>query len=234
MINPENINIKKNPEHETHYYNIGDALNMPWYWDKFEPLTAENPSIKKKDIFPNTILARYMTDRPLGEPMPNLERLHKAVDGFICDEPEFKRIFELVKETTTLTAHIRSGDYGKMSNWHLKRLQNLSTKFKHVIVFAGVHNNQKYATVNDAKKNVCDDLNSILTSIKHAEVYLHEPDTHMYLMKHASNLFVHTGGFSLMGSLLTSGKVYYSNELQAYKNAKWLKDMEGKSTEYLT
>lgn len=232
MISLNDIIIKPCEKDNTKYYNIGDRLNMPFYWK--ESYSFSDVEQKQHSLYyPNSILYKYYQCHRIGEHTPNLKKLQDCVNEYSSPENRFTAILNKIRQNTTLVIHIRSGDYGSMTVDYYNTIVYLSKNFKNIILFCGVHNNNRHTQIDTAKQRVCDAINKVLGTVINTEVYLDDPDAHLYLMSQATNLLIHKGGFSLLGSFVTSGTIYYTKELQAWNNDKWHNAIKHKHTVFI-
>jgi hypothetical protein len=222
-------------------YNISDLLNMPFYWAGWK----QNPHCGDEQYFniakntalnnPETILGRYYSTRTEDEKIPNLLRLYNTIDKFI-DDKNFKNqeIYQLINDKNILFVHIRSGDFGYISDSFVNTVYNLSTKFTKVILFSGVNRNIHHTDENSnhnlgCRNNLLYSLNKILATNSNIYVYFAEPDYHICTMRLCKNLLVHRGGYSVMGTFINNGKIYYTSELPCINNQLWKNEMISKN-----
>jgi hypothetical protein len=69
--------------------------------------------------------------------------------------------------------------------------------------------------------------------VPHAKVCIEEPDVHLYLMSKAKHLLLHLGGFSMIGGLVATGKVYITREIGCLASPLWKEDTKEKNFVYL-
>jgi hypothetical protein len=144
-------------------------------------------------------------------------------------QPEAQPILQMVQDDSVLCVHVRSGDYGPMTDNFLRTIAHLSKQFPKIIVLSGVHCNGEEHLIarNKAKLSQC--LDKIHALIPHARFDFNHPDVHVCCMARAHNLLLHTGGFSILGSLVFSGKnLYITSAFQPYikrKNTKLWHDL---------
>lgn len=198
-------------------YNLGDILNMPVFWDKRPSSFASRTDLSVvASQLPQSIAGLYYNCRSNGlgdvaaDPLiPYRPRLLCAVNESIAAQPEIHPILQLLQDNSVLCVHVRSGDYGPVTDNFLRTIAHLSKQFPKIIVLSGVHCNgdKKFIEQNKAKLNKC--LNKIRALVPHAIFDFNNPDAHVCYMAKARNLLVHTGGFSILGSLVFSGKKLY-------------------------
>jgi len=221
-------------------YNIGDLLNMPYYWAgwKQNPHTDENILNTAKNTATNnndSILGRYYSSRnDDSEKIPNISRLNNILEQYIYDK-SFKKqnIYNLINNDNILVVHVRSGDYGIISDNYVNIIYQLSLNFFKVILLSGVnrtcdHTNENSEININKRKNLLCSLNKILEKNTNIYVYIAEPDYHIAIMHLCKNLLVHRGGYSIIGTFVCNGNIYYTNELQCNKNLEWINEMKNK------
>ena len=197
-------------------YNLGDILNMPVFWAKWTSFKSHHDLSVVASQLPQSIAGLYyncqsnglgaVADDPL---IPHRPRLLCAVNDRIAAQPEIQAILQTLQDDSVLCVHVRSGDYGPVTDDFLRTLVHLSKQFPKIIVLSGVHCNgdQKFIEQNKAKLSQC--LDKIRAIIPRAIFDFNHPDAHVCYMARARNLLVHTGGFSILGSLVFSGKNLY-------------------------
>ena len=223
-------------------YNIADLLNIPYYWAGWK----QNPhcgdenyyNIAKNTAMNNidTILGKYYLSRiDDDEKIPNLPRLNDVVDKYIEEKKiKDKDIYNFINDDNILFVHVRSGDYGIVSENYINNIYNLSLKFSKVILLSGINRNIDHTDENSSnniakRNNLVISLNNILKKNNNIYVYLAEPDLHIVAMRLCKNLLVHRGGYSVMGTLICTGKIYYTNELPCINNEYWLNIIKDKN-----
>lgn len=226
-------------------YNISDLLNMPFYWAGWK----QNPhcgdenyyNVAKNTAFnnPDTILGRYYSSRTEDEQIPNLNRLYDVIDKYINDKNiKNEKIYELINDENILFVHIRSGDFGCVSDKYVNTVYNLSKKFSKVILMSGVNRNFHHSDENNehnlrCRNNLLYSLNKILSTNSNIFVYFAEPDYHISTMRLCKNLLVHRGGYSVMGTFINTGKIFFTYELPCINNDLWKKEMHLKNVNFI-
>jgi hypothetical protein len=221
-------------------YNISDLLNMPYYWANWN----QNPHDHQHyyDIAcntaknnPETILGKYYSSRPNDEGIPNLNRLSNVIDDYINDN-KIKNldIINIIENTNTLTVHLRSGDFGFVSENYVNTIYNLSKKFDKVILLPGLHRwfyreGENSERNLNSKNNLLQSYNEILKTNNNIYVYFDIPDIHISIMRLASNLLLHRGGFSTMGSFINNNNIFITNELLSINDKKWKNEVINKN-----
>ena len=121
-------------------YNIGDLLNMPYYFAGWNQNPHDhdnylNIAIETANNNPSTILGIYYKNRPLDEKIPNLNRLNQSIFDYINQNNiNNLDIYKMVQDDDVLCVHIRSGDVGIISQLFIDTIAKLSHKFKKVLL----------------------------------------------------------------------------------------------------
>jgi hypothetical protein len=215
-------------------YNLGDFLNAPYYmglWkqnphNSQELLDRLNNMAKK---YPKTILGLYCDERPQNENVPSVPRLKYVTNSFLKNNMDnIKEIHDMVTDDSTLCVHLRTGDYGLVSEFFINVIYQLSLAYKKVILFTGIHADQSWNKLDSSKNNCVTSINTILSKNTNIFVYLDNPDTHLSLFSVAKNLLLHKNGFSILASLVATGKVFVTDEFSAISQQTWIKDIDTK------
>lgn len=209
-------------------YNIGDLLHMPYLaglWGMEIPNSSSRISIISK-LFVPSILHEYMNLRTKEEAIPNIPRIIEAVQSYenkvLHTLPlSFTSVFEKVKRPDCLCVHLRLGDQNASSSF-LSIVKKLSTQFSSVIFLSGVHRDTIYKNNSLKIQNTISVVNQLGNNIPHSDIYLDEPDQHILLMKHATHLLIHKGGFSCLGSIVNTGQLYITNEFTHAFHPHWI------------
>ena len=197
-------------------YNLGDILNMPVFWAKWTSFHSIADLSVVASQLPQSIAGLYYNCRSDGlgavadDPIvPHRPRLLCAVNESIAAQPELQPMLRLLQDDSVLCVHVRSGDYGPMTPDFLRAIEHLSKQFAKIVVLSGVHcnGNEQFIALNKTKLNHC--LYKIRALVPHAIFDFNHSDAHVCYMARARNLLVHTGGFSILGSLVFSGKRLY-------------------------
>lgn len=219
------LDVEQGIESDNEGYNLGDLLNMPYIvgiWAKDHQkdtgyLERRVEVISK--IYPNSFLATYLNSRPADEHIPNIVRLKMALRKYIINNiGRIQSVFRAIRDPGVLCVHLRSGDKGAVSKNYLEKIKLLSDNYKQVIVFSGIHLDQRFSSHQNSKSSLAQSLNEILGLNKNIYVYLDQPDVHLSLMSLASNLLVHRGGFSILATLVSRGNLYITNEFKIHEN----------------
>ena len=197
-------------------YNLGDILNMPVFWAKWTLFHSITDLSVVASQLPKSIAGLYyhfrsdelgaVSDDPI---VPYRPRLLCAVNESIASRPELQLMLQTLQDDSVLCVHVRSGDYIQVTNDFLRAIEHLSKQFAKIVVLSGVHcnGNEQFIALNKTKLNHC--LYKIRALVPHAIFDFNHSDAHVCYMARARNLLVHTGGFSILGSLVFSGKRLY-------------------------
>jgi predicted oxidoreductase len=100
-------------------------------------------------------------------------------------------------------------------------IEEMSHMYEKVILLGGIHLDE-YFRPNDVKLSIfAYDMNYIMNKNKNIFLCLDEPDLHIVLMHKASNLLLHKGGFSCIGSLICEGKIFITNHFSYDRHPHW-------------
>jgi hypothetical protein len=208
-------------------YNLGDLLNMPYLQGAWRRSPHNDPAGLERmcriaSMCPSSILAIYCRDRPADEPVPCIPRLRAAVMEYSGIEPHAPsdELRSLLKDPRCVCVHVRTGDVDAGGVFKAAVL-NLSKEFERVILLSGVHLDQHFKSHELKKKILVQDVNAMLQSSKNAYLYLDHPDAHLCAMMLASNLLVHRGGFSAIGAIIATGRVYATDVFEFGAHAHW-------------
>lgn len=221
-------------------YNLGDLLNMPYYWAGWPQTPHLNEiyhGVAKNTAAnnPNTILGKYYFSRPEKEKIPNLERLYNTIDNYISDNGFMEnKIMTLVNSDNVLFVHVRSGDFGVIDKRYSETIKQLAKNYSTVILMSGVNRNHHPGDENSrhnfqCRKNLLDSFNMIMEGTDNICVYLAEPDHHISMMRLCKNLLVHRGGFSVIGTFICNGNIFYTDALSCKDNKEWKEIVKNKN-----
>lgn len=208
-------------------YNIGDLLHIPVLSDKENFKERDGRQQIISEIYKDSIFANYWNSRPKDEFIPNIPRIQRSVEQFV--ERNFEKhvdIFELVRNPSTLCVHIRSGDLDVTMDY-INVIKNLSKQFQTVIVLGGVHYDQVFRLHENKIRAFVHQSNLILQQNHNIYSFLDKPDVHIAVMSQSSNLLLHYGGFSAIGAIVCSGKLY-ATKLFHHVNCKGWKEKVNK------
>lgn len=217
-------------------YNIGDLLNMPslhniWNQDPH----ADESMLQKMHLigsnYEQSILNIYCEKREhSGEIVPNISLIQKAVDQFTNEQKHtYANMLELIHLPTTLCVHVRNGDLDTEESY-IKCIVEMATNYTHVILLTGIHLDEAYKNNETKKANVIQTINSILTQRHNIYVYLNTADVHLSLMRNATNLLLHKGGFSCLGSIVASGNLFITDLFTHANQPNWQNQVNKKYT----
>lgn len=194
-------------------YNIGDLLNIPFLNDawKQNPLHHSDQHLQRMnlvaEICPGSILHHYVSSRPVDEAVPSIDRIRLATDEYISHNMYIlSKLISFVENPFTLTVHVRCGDKIVCSEF-ISSIQTLSLQFRRVVILSGVHMDERFQDNHVKITRFCSTMNLLLRRKKFSLI-MDTPDNHLCLMKHASHLLLHIGGFSALGSIVATGHVY--------------------------
>ena len=216
--NPE---IKEDPIHAG--YNLGDLLNMPFLYGIWE----QNPHGGKERLdrmniigkaYPGSILSNYISERPENEAVPNIERIVNATEKYIeMNYGKLEEISQKVQDPKCLTIHVRCGDI-LVEEAYMNKIHEFSQKYDTVILLSGINMDEHYLDDHLKKCNFLFFMNKILE--RNENIYLHQdtPDNHLAIMRKAANLLLHKGGFSMLGYIVATGKVFITELLYTVVN----------------
>lgn len=228
----EDIQIYEKPiEEDTRQagYNIGDLLNMPYLdntWDR-TPHYNNDGLIRMNlvgDNYKGSILNYYCEHREQSDPVPNINLIVESVSYYNeMNKHKYEGILNIVKDKDTLCVHVRSGDLPTEIEF-ISKIEQLSYKFKKIIILSGIHGDQHYADHHNKKMRFVIIMNHILNNNKNdSYIYLNEPDVHLMIMMNASNLLVHKGGFSCLGTIISTGRLFTTNLFYHLYKENWNK-----------
>jgi len=228
LISEDDLELYVDTSVNKYGYNLGDFLNAPYYMGLWKQNPHNSEELlerlnKMAKNYPKTILGLYCDARPDNENVPSIPRLKYATNLFLKNNmDDIKEIHTLVTDDTTLCVHLRTGDYGLVSDFFINAIGQLSLKYKKVILFTGVHADQSWASMDKSKNNCVDSINKILSKNTNIFVYLDNPDIHLSLFSVAKNLLLHRNGFSILASLVCSGNIFVTDEFSAASHQNWL------------
>ncbi len=210
-------------------YNLGDILNMPVFWAGWTPFNSHADLSVVASQLPHSIAGRYyncrldglgaVADDPL---IPHRPRLLRAIGDYIDAHPEIHPMLHLLQNDSVLCVHVRSGDYGPANPAFLRTIERLSKQYTNLFIMSGVHCNGDPPFIARNIARLKETLAHIHALVPHAVFDFNHPDVHVCYMARARNLLVHMGGFSILGTLVFSGKqLHITPEFQPATNRKW-------------
>jgi hypothetical protein len=225
-INYYDIKIYGNPEIKEDFinagYNLGDLLNMPFLYGVWEqnPHGSEDRLYRMNIIgqnYPDSILSNYITERPENEVVPNIERIINATEKYIDKTQEntnmnLNEIFKTVRDANYLCVHVRCGDL-LVEEEYIEKIAELSRKYEKVVLLSGINMDEHYLNDHNKKCNFLFFMNKILERNENIFLHMDSPDNHLAIMRNASNLLLHKGGFSMLGYIVATGKVFITEFL---------------------
>ena len=197
-------------------YNIGDLLNMPFIEGNSNWPNSYYSFLKeKRELVANahhgSILHRYESR---GNVALNIPDFVQAINEFL----QYNTVpnMDIVTDSTTLCVHLRTGDAGVIDKGFLETILRISPSFKRTVIFTGVHADTRFSSNDEKVEAVKDSLNVIFKKISNAVFYNASTDAHLAMMHRCSNLLVHKGGFSCIGSLVSTGTLYITDLFKHY------------------
>jgi len=195
-------------------YNIGDLLNMPsliGLWNQNPHHTDEHlyRMYLVGSFFKNSIVNKYCAQRYNDEEIvPNIPRIRASVMEYVEEnKSKLKDAFDMVQHETTLCVHVRNGDL-ETETEYIELIKKLSKSYETVILLSGIHRDIHLKKSNEKIDNFVQTMNNILCLNSNICLCLEEPDDHLALMMNASNLLLHRGGFSCLGSIFCHCNVF--------------------------
>lgn len=208
-------------------YIIGDLLNMPYFFANWQTNPHNNEYMynlfKKTALqYPNNILGIYdklRTDQ--NEAIPNVKKINNSIDKYVeynLDlDANLKKLLEMCQDKNVLCVHLRCGDKGVVDDEFTNKLYQISSSYSKIVILTGIHHNAErsshFASVEESINNTKISLKKILFDESKFIIDLSEPDIHLCIMRHAKNLIVHLGGFSMLGALAFNGDNLYLTKL---------------------
>ena len=215
-------------------YNIGDLLNMPYLDNTWNSNPHHDTNLLNRmnlisDNYKGSILNYYCERRGLNDPVPNIQLIVESVAYYNeINKHKYEDILKIVKDKDTLCVHVRSGDLMTEMEF-MNKIEQLSHKFKKIILLSGIHGDQHFANDHNKKMRFVLTINHILNKNKNESyIYLNEPDVHLMIMMNASNLLVHKGGFSCLGSIISTGRLFTTNMFYHVYKENWRKHVNKK------
>jgi hypothetical protein len=211
-----NSEIKEDPIQAG--YNLGDLLNMPYLYGQWtqNPHGSEERLYRMNIIgkgYPGSILSNYISERPEEETVPNIERIVNATEKYIYKNAKsLEEIFQKVEDPKCLTVHVRCGDL-LVEEEYIEKIAEFSQKYESVILLSGINMDEHYLEDHLKKCNFRYFMNQILERNENIVLHLDSPDNHLAIMRHATNLLLHKGGFSMLGYIVSTGNVFITNLL---------------------
>ena len=206
-------------------YNIGDIFNMPYLNNFWPEKTILSKKIITKDtIYDKTIVNFYEESKPVDEIVPNIPRIIRSVNEFTDKyKNNYIDIHNFVKNPKCMCIHIRSGDTDFLNEKFINVIYECSTKFDYIILLSGVHSATSAKPHNESIDKFYTDINKILSLNTNIYIHLDIADIHLSLMSNASNLLLHCGGFSAIGSIISTGNLFITKRFTHAFRENWIK-----------
>ena len=215
-------------------YNLGDLLNIPnlnndWNSIPHADIHQLNRMKLLGSIYKDSILQFYCNGRSNDEEsIPNINLIKQSVNKFISINYEnLYEIINIIKDTNTCCVHLRNGDL-ESENDYINIIINLSKKFNKIIILSGIHLDNMYKSEIDKKINFVTTINNILQKNNNIFIYLNTADIHLSIMSLASNLLIHKGGFSCLGSIVCNGNLYVTKYFTHKNKENWINKVNNK------
>ena len=162
-------------------------------------------------MLPNSIVSRYFVgvSESRENIFPSVKRINDCVHDY--DGQHDIGLLNLVLDENTLVVHVRSGDFGVISEEFATKVVDLSFKFKKTVLFCGIHGDETVCNIQTSRENLTNSLNMITSKNDSIGICFDSADNHLHLMSKARHLFVHRGAFSVLALLVSTGKVYALN-----------------------
>lgn len=203
-------------------YNIGDLLNMPhlsnqWASSPHADLASFNRMKLLANNYKDSVLDYYCAGRVNDEErIPNINLIINAVEQFKTKNQHLlEDIRILVKEENVCCVHVRNGDLDTEEGF-TQIIIRLSYHFEKIVILSGIHLDTVYKDETEKKTNFLKTMNNLLAKRDNIYIYLNSPDVHLSIMSEASNLVVHKGGFSCLGSIVCSGNLFITDYFNSY------------------
>jgi hypothetical protein len=194
-------------------YNLGDLLNMPallGLWDYTNPHGKGRMNSLGK-IYEYTILSYYCENRKDKDPIPDVKLINESVKNFTeHNRYLYEDILAVVKDTSTCCVHVRNGDC-ETEQYYINLIIELSDIFDTIILLSGVHSDEGFKKHDDKINNFVNTINSILNKKTNIYIYLNCADIHLSIMMNAANLLLHKGGYSCLGSIVSTGILFITD-----------------------
>jgi len=199
------------------------------------PVLANNPNFRERDgrqqviseIYKDSIFSNYWNSRPENESIPHIPRIIDSVQQYVNKtNNKYTDIYDIVRKDTTLCVHIRSGDLDVTMDYK-NVIKKMSKCFDTVIILGGVHFDQVFRNRENKIRAFVHQSNLILQQNHNIYSFLDKPDVHIAVMSQSSNLLLHYGGFSAIGAIVCSGKLY-ATKLFHHVNCKGWKEKVNK------
>lgn len=199
-------------------YNIGDLLNMPYLggWWNSNPHHS-NELLNRMNIvgenYKGSILSFYVNSRNNQDKVPNVNGIKKSIEKFMIKNMDiFEKIKYSLHSPDTLCVHLRCGDRDVESSY-ISKIESMSKKFKKVYILSGLHLDENFCNNDMKKNNFMKCMKHILSLNNNISLIIGSPDEHLCCMYLSSNLLLHKGGFSVLGTIASCGNIYVTSSL---------------------
>lgn len=207
-------------------YNIGDMLNMPHMTGNWRARPHNNPGVLERmnvvgKNYDKSILHYYTHSRPYDERVPNPERILDSLKIYYNENKDkIKDIIQIISNENALVVHVRIGDR-ELEDEYVQYIYRLARKFDKVYIISGLHLDEYFLNNISKIDNFKKSLEKILKLSDKFYFILGEPDEHLCVMHFASNLLLHKGGFSTLGYIISTGKLYITKFIGDYNHSNW-------------
>lgn len=199
-------------------YNIGDLLNMPYLggWWKSKP-HHNDELLNRMNIvgqnYKDSILSFYVNSRNNQDNVPNVNQIKKSIEIFILKNvKKFEQLKYSLHSPDTLCVHLRCGDR-EVESSYINTIKLMSEKYKKIYILSGLHLDENFCKNDEKKNNYIKCMNKILSLNTNISLIIGSPDEHLCCMYLSSNLLLHKGGFSVLGSIASCGNIYVTSLL---------------------
>ena len=221
-------------------YNLGDLLGMPALYLSEDQLNSWHQKfylercgrsindIRKLMIATHPLsalrfyfqpdLSGQMSDDAARINIPNVDRLSDAIQQYSDATDLFKKyrsLIDFISREDVLSVHLRCGDTSIESNFderHTFFVKRLASRFRHVVVFTGLH--PGFSSIygyDKVKDSATQHVHRFLGAIEEGKGTLFidgTVDDHIAIFQHAKHLALHRGGVSQILSLLNPNNIY--------------------------
>ena len=216
-------------------YNIGNLLNMPYLSGQWKQCPhVDEGSLQRMnvvaDICKDSILHFYCQERPSDEKVPYIPRVIDSVEKYIEKNRsvlESNDVFQMIQNPNCLCIHIRSGDLNVEEEF-VNIIEQMSHNYEKVILLGGIHLDEYFKPHYMKTIDLVNQMNYITSKNSNIFVSLEKPDVHLSMMHKAANLMVHKGGFSCLGSILSTGKLFVTPHFEFANHPNWIENVEQK------
>ena len=218
-------------------YNIGDhclmpafnRIHPPCYKKIGENLVHDDRAWQRRvehaRRFQGSILNRhYHPGVPSNLRWPPDRRLATVTDEYTADNGLLAA--DYIGRDDILCVHVRSGDVGVCEDAQVTAIRGLLPRFRKVVILLGCHNIYDWwknveikngRSLSDQKAFVSstftDTIRRLVNLPSQICIDVGSSDEHISLMRQASNLLVHKGGFSVIGTLVCTGNLFITHRL---------------------